>query len=109
MLHCLNTSANLTGGETTISDMTLLQTQKPTINFQQFSSSSSPQFMMVACDSALGEVVANNGFGKDIIKKRKAEINNNNNNNSNSKVRLILKSLFFKVLVWLVLRFVGFV
>ncbi|XP_058750476.1 transcription factor bHLH63-like isoform X1 [Vicia villosa] len=81
MLHCLNTSGNLTGGETTISDMTLLQTQKPTINFQQFSSSSSPpQFMMVACDSALGEVVANNGFGKDSIKKRKAEINNNNNN-----------------------------
>ncbi|CAI8616948.1 unnamed protein product [Vicia faba] len=81
MLHCLNTSGNLIGGETTISDMTLLQTQKPTINFQQFSSSS-PQFMMVACDSALGEVVANNGFGKYIIKKRKAEINDSNNNNS---------------------------
>ncbi|CAK8576538.1 unnamed protein product [Lathyrus sativus] len=83
MLHCLNTSGNLGGEETltTISDMTVLQRQKARINFQQFSSS--PQFTMVACDSALGEVVANSikpdpGFGKDTIKKRKAEINNNN-------------------------------
>ncbi|CAL5212382.1 unnamed protein product [Lathyrus oleraceus] len=86
MLHCLNTSGNLAGGEeTTISDMTVLQRQKATINFQQFSSSQ--QFMMVACDSALGEVVANSikpdpSFGKDTVKKRKAEINTNNSNNS---------------------------
>jgi hypothetical protein len=93
MLHCLNTSGNLVGG--TISDMTVLERQRARKKFQHeheheqdqqhrryFSGNglSSQQFLMVGCDSALGEVVANSmkpdpGFEnvEETIKKRKAD------------------------------------
>jgi len=92
MLHCLNTSGNQVGG--TISDMTVLERQRARKKFQHehehdqehrryFSGngfSSSQQFFMVGCDSALGEVVANSkkpdpGFEnvEETVKKRKAD------------------------------------
>jgi len=90
MLHCLNTSGNLVGG--TISDMTVLERQRARKKFQHEQDhehrhyfpgngfSSSQQFLMVGCDSALGEVVANSmkpdpGFEncEETVKKRKAD------------------------------------
>ncbi|XP_045824646.1 transcription factor bHLH63-like [Trifolium pratense] len=90
MLHCLNTSSNLVGGGN-ISDMTVLERQRARIKFQNepqqfsgngFSSSHQQQFMMLGCDSALGEIVTNsmkpdpdyeNGFDEETVKKRKTD------------------------------------
>ncbi|WJX51439.1 hypothetical protein P8452_37638 [Trifolium repens] len=79
MLHCLNTSGNLVGGGT-ISDMTVFERQRERIKFQnehEFSSSHQ-QFMLLGCDSALGEIVTNSmkpdpDYEDETVKKRKID------------------------------------